>query len=159
MRSSDGALVLVDVIEGLCVQTSAVLRQAWKEGVRPVLVLNKLDRLIVEVKMSASEAYQHCFKLLETINAVASTFITSDAALTAATGTSASSEVEIDDEKQVILLTEKGNVLFASAHDCWAFSLHDFARLYTRLLGMKEAALQRCLGASFTTSPKRRRWW
>ena len=145
VRSSDGALVLVDVIEGLCVQTSAVLRQAWREGVRPVLVLNKLDRLIVEVRMSAAEAYAYCAKLIETINAVASTFITSDAAMSAATADSVSSEVDIDDDKQVIFSPEKGNVLFASAHDCWAFSLLDFARLYARLLGMKEAALQQCL--------------
>ena len=156
VRSSDGALVLVDVVEGLCVQTSAVLRQAWREGVRPVLVLNKLDRLIVEVRMSAGEAYAHCVKLLETINAVASTFITSDA-MTAVDASSASSEVDIDDDKQVVFSPEKGNVLFASAHDCWAFSLHDFARLYARLLGMKEAALQQCLWGEYYYLSKEKR--
>jgi ribosome assembly protein 1 len=44
VRFSDGALVLVDVVDGIQVQTHAVLRQAWRERVTPVLVLNKMDK-------------------------------------------------------------------------------------------------------------------
>jgi ribosome assembly protein 1 len=57
VRLSDGALILVDACEGVHIQTHAVLRQAWLERLKPCLVLNKLDRLITEVKMSPSEAY------------------------------------------------------------------------------------------------------
>ncbi|KAG4910500.1 hypothetical protein JHK87_056616 [Glycine soja] len=45
-RLGDGALLLVDVVEGVHIQTHAVLRQCWIERLIPCLVLNKLDRLI-----------------------------------------------------------------------------------------------------------------
>ena len=156
VRVSDGALLLVDVVEGLCVQTQAVMRAAWREGVRMVLVLNKLDRLISEVRMSASEAYSHLVKLLENINAVASTFITSDAMQVAASSLT-NAEVDIDDDKQLIFAPERGNVLFASAADCWSFDISAFAALYSRLLGMREAALQQCLWGDFYYVPKEKK--
>jgi ribosome assembly protein 1 len=52
VRLCDGAIVVVDVVEGVQPQTKVVLQQAWREGIRPVLVLNKLDRLIVELKLN-----------------------------------------------------------------------------------------------------------
>lgn len=42
---------MVDVVEGVCAQTKVVLKQAWLEHIRPVLVLNKIDRLIIEMKL------------------------------------------------------------------------------------------------------------
>ena len=51
VRLCDGAIVVVDVVEGVCAQTKVVLRQAWLEHIRPVLVFNKIDRLITEMKM------------------------------------------------------------------------------------------------------------
>ncbi|KAJ1781896.1 Cytoplasmic GTPase/eEF2-like protein (ribosomal biogenesis), partial [Coemansia sp. RSA 2167] len=73
-RLSDGALVLVDVLEGVCTQTVSVLHQAWVENVRPVLFLNKLDRMIVEWRMTPSEAYTHMQQLIEQVNAVLAGF-------------------------------------------------------------------------------------
>ena len=71
VRLSDGALLLIDVVEGVRTQTIAVLRQAWEERVVPCLVLNKIDRLICELQMDTSEAYQHLLRIIEQINAVA----------------------------------------------------------------------------------------
>ena len=73
-RLCDGALVLVDAVEGVCSQTVTVLRETWTEHLKPLLVINKVDRLITELKMSAGEAYMHLGKLIEQVNAVIGSF-------------------------------------------------------------------------------------
>ncbi len=73
-RLSDGAVVLVDAVEGVCSQTVTVLRQTWIEHLKPLLVINKMDRLITELKMSPGEAYIHLSKLIEQVNAVIGSF-------------------------------------------------------------------------------------
>jgi ribosome assembly protein 1 len=57
-------------IETLSFKTLAALRQAWLEHLRIILVINKIDRLIVELKMSPLEAYYHIRVILEHLNAV-----------------------------------------------------------------------------------------
>ena len=73
-RLCDGALVLVDAVEGVASQTVTVLRHTWTEHLKPLLVINKVDRLITELKMSPGEAYTHLSKLLEQVNAVIGSF-------------------------------------------------------------------------------------
>ena len=73
-RLCDGAVVLVDAVEGVCSQTVTVLRQTWIEHLKPLLVINKIDRLITELKMSPGEAYVHLSKLIEQVNAVIGSF-------------------------------------------------------------------------------------
>jgi len=67
VRLCDGAIVVVDVVEGVCPQTHVVLRQAWLENIRPCLVLNKIDRLITELKYSPTEAHFHLQQILEKV--------------------------------------------------------------------------------------------
>jgi ribosome assembly protein 1 len=69
VRLCDGALLVVDVVEGVCIQTTTVLRQAWAEKLKLVVVLNKIDRLITELKLSPLEAYEQIKRTLEQINA------------------------------------------------------------------------------------------
>ena len=73
-RLCDGALVLVDAVEGVSSQTVTVLRHTWTEHLKPLLVINKVDRLVTELKMSPGEAYTHLSKLLEQVNAVIGSF-------------------------------------------------------------------------------------
>jgi ribosome assembly protein 1 len=73
-RLCDGAVVLVDAVEGVCSQTVTVLRQTYTEKLKPLLVINKMDRLVTELKLSPSEAYTHLSKLLEQVNAVMGSF-------------------------------------------------------------------------------------
>jgi ribosome assembly protein 1 len=45
-----------------------VLEQAWNQGIKPILVLNKIDRLILEKKLEPADAYTHINQVLEQVN-------------------------------------------------------------------------------------------
>lgn len=68
MRAVDGAVVLVDAVEGTMPQTETVLRQALKEGVRPVLFINKVDRLINELQVDEMEMQIRLGKVIDKVN-------------------------------------------------------------------------------------------
>ncbi|KAL1922585.1 uncharacterized protein VTP21DRAFT_10124 [Calcarisporiella thermophila] len=185
-RLCDGALVLVDVVEGVCTQTHTVLHQAWTENVRPVLVLNKIDRLITELQFSPLEAYAHLNKILEQVNAIVATFysgaqleeenrrleslksskIESDRENSnvekdeVASGEQKRSEwatVRENEDISSYFSPELGNVIFASAIDGWAFRIEQFAQLYSMKLGIKEPVLRKCLWGDYYLDPKTKR--
>jgi len=111
LRVTDGALVVVDCIEGVCVQTETVLRQAIGERIRPVLFLNKLDRCIMELQLPPEEAYRGFVKAIENVNVIVSTY--HDEAL-----------------GDISLEPVKGKVGFGSGLHQWAFTLKRFAKMY-----------------------------
>ncbi|CAI9774540.1 unnamed protein product [Fraxinus pennsylvanica] len=152
-RLSDGALVLVDAVEGVHIQTHAVLRQAWIEKLTPCLVLNKVDRLICELRLSPMEAYNRLLRIVHEVNSIVSTYKSEkylsdvDAILSAAPlGDIVDENYEFpEDDEEETFQPQKGNVVFACALDGWGFSIPDFAEFYATKLGASAAALQKAL--------------
>ena len=68
MRAVDGAIVLCDAVEGIMPQTETVLRQALKERVKPVLFINKVDRLIKELKLTPEQMQEKFVAVIGSVN-------------------------------------------------------------------------------------------
>jgi len=175
-RLCDGALVLVDAVEGVCSQTVTVLRQTWVEQLKPLLVINKIDRLITELKMSPSEAYSHLSRLLEQVNAVIGSFyqgermeedlqwrermeerVNAAAAQKQGQDGAEMAEFEERDDEDIYFAPEKNNVIFCSAIDGWAFTVRQFAGLYEKKLGIKRSVLEKVLWGDYYLDPKTKR--
>ncbi|KMZ67546.1 Elongation factor Tu family protein [Zostera marina] len=149
-RLSDGALVLVDSVEGVHIQTHAALRQAWIEKLTPCLVLNKIDRLITELKLSPMEAYMKLQRIIHDVNGIVSGFKSvkylSDVDLFIAGSSTVGEEfVEEEDNEADTFQPQKGNVVFVCALDGWGFGIAQFAEMYASKLGASSTALNKGL--------------
>jgi len=70
MRLSDGVLLVVDVIEGVGVYVERLIKEAIREGQPIVVVINKIDRLVLELKMPPADAYYKIKHTLDELNTV-----------------------------------------------------------------------------------------
>ncbi len=105
LRAIDGAIVVVDAVEGVMPQTETVLRQALRERARPVLFINKVDRLIDELKLTPDGMQVRFAKLITKFNQLIRRYAPSDIA-----------------EKWQVNV-EDGSVAFGSAKEKWALSI------------------------------------
>ncbi|KAF3455327.1 hypothetical protein FNV43_RR05775 [Rhamnella rubrinervis] len=151
-RLSDGALVLVDAVEGVHIQTHAVLRQAWIEKLTPCLVLNKIDRLICELRLSPMEAYSRLLRIVHEVNGIISAYKSEkylsdvDSLLAGPLGEVGDENLEfVEDDEEDTFQPQKGNVAFVCALDGWGFGIHEFAEFYASKLGASVTALQKAL--------------
>ncbi|BGP37390.1 Cytoplasmic GTPase/eEF2-like protein (ribosomal bioproteinsis) [Rhodotorula kratochvilovae] len=169
-RLCDGAFVLVDAVEGVCTQTVTVLRTVYLSHLRPILVINKIDRLVSEIKLAPTEAYHHLNRIIEDVNAVVGSFYSSErmeedlrrherakAAAQDAADAGADEPYEERDDSALYFDPAQGNVVFSSAIDGWAFRISRFAELYAAKLGLSEKALGRCLWGEWYLDPKSKR--
>ncbi|XP_022125841.2 elongation factor-like GTPase 1 [Pieris rapae] len=173
VRLCDGAIVVVDVVEGVCPQTRLVLKQAYSEHIKPVLVLNKIDRLIVELRMTALDAYVHITQVLEQVNAVTGELFASEVLENEEHTIDKqqvnppskeqnfydwTSALEEADDSNLYFSPDQGNVVFASAIDGWGFTTHTFAKLFSDKLGVKEELLKKVLWGDFYLNTKTKRF-
>jgi len=139
LRVTDGALVVVDCIEGVCVQTETVLRQAIAERIRPVLFVNKLDRVFLELQMEPEKAYENFRNAVESVNVVISTYL---------------------DEKlgDVQVYPDAGTVAFGSGLHQWGFTLNKFAGMYASKWGITPDKMMKKLWGDNFFNPKTKKW-
>ena len=107
LRLSDGALVVVDAIEGKAVQTEQVLIQALAEGVKPVLMINKVDRLFIDRRYTPEEVYDHMQRVIDDINKFIETH-----------------QLETQPDQRVKF--SDGSVCFGSGYFGWSCSIDSF---------------------------------
>ncbi|MEW5897275.1 MAG: elongation factor EF-2 [Nanoarchaeota archaeon] len=104
MRAVDGTVVLICAVEGIMPQTETVLRQALRERVKPVLFINKVDRLVKELKLSPEKIAERVMNLVTQFNNLVERI----------------AEPEYKEKWKVKV--QDGNVAFGSARENWALS-------------------------------------
>uniref|UniRef100_A0A182W053 Putative rRNA methyltransferase n=1 Tax=Anopheles minimus TaxID=112268 RepID=A0A182W053_9DIPT len=160
IRLCDGAIIVVDVVEGVCPQTRVCLQQAYNEQLSTVLLLNKIDRLVLEKRLEPAEAYHHLAQVLEQVNAVVGNLFATDVFAREQISSAAdqTSALEEADDSFLYYSPQQGNVLFGSALDGWAFDLATFARLYEgKLEGVTDSGtLLNALWGDYFYSPRRK---
>ena len=104
MRAVDGVVLVVDPVEGIMPQTETVLRQALQERAKPVLFVNKTDRLLNELKLTPEQAFERLLKLINEINKLIIRFAPEEFA------------------KTWQVSVEGGSICFGSAYKKWAIS-------------------------------------
>ena len=104
MRALDGCIILVCAVEGIMPQTETVIRQALKERVRPVLFINKVDRLVNELKVTQQQMQERFVKIIAEVNKRILTQLPEDL------------------RKSWQVKVEDGSVAFGSAYNNWAIS-------------------------------------
>ncbi|GMR62993.1 hypothetical protein PMAYCL1PPCAC_33188, partial [Pristionchus mayeri] len=119
LRVTDGAIVVVDCVSGVAVQTETVLRQAIAERIKPILFMNKMDRALLELQLGQEELYQTFQRIIENVNVIISTYGEEEGPMGAIT---------VD--------PSIGNVGFGSGLHGWAFTLKQFAEIYAEKFGV-----------------------
>jgi len=105
LRAIDGAVVVCDAVEGVMTQTETVTRMALEERVKPVLYINKVDRLIKELRLTPEKMQEQLASLVANFNGLIDTY----------------AEPEFKDKWKVSI--QDGSVSLGSAKDKWAINI------------------------------------
>jgi len=141
LRVTDGALVVVDCVSGVCVQTETVLRQAIAERIRPVLMMNKMDRALLELQLEMEELYQTFNRIVENVNVIVATYADDDGPM-----------------GNIQVRPENGTVGFGSGLHGWGFTLKEFAEMYSAKMGSEPKKLLKNLWGNRFYFGKEKKW-
>jgi len=141
LRVTDGALVVVDCVSGVCVQTETVLRQAIAERIRPILFMNKMDRALLELQLGQEELFQTFQRIVENVNVIVATYADDDGPM---------GVVRVD--------VNNGSVGFGSGLHGWAFTLKQFAEMYATKFGVDTDKMMKKLWGESFFNAKTKKW-
>lgn len=139
LRMVDGALILVDAFSGVGEQTQKALRRTLTERVKPILFLNKIDRIVLDKISDKENAFILLRDMIRAFN----------------DGVSVHRDPELGD---VQVQPEKGTVVFGSGLHGWAFTLCQFARRYSKKFGVKKEKMLTRLWGDHLFDPTKKRW-
>ncbi|KAF7534847.1 hypothetical protein G7054_g5857 [Neopestalotiopsis clavispora] len=138
LRLVDGVALVVDVVEGVQVNTEQIIKHAVLEDLPLTLVVNKLDRLILELRLPPNDAYFKLKHVIEEVNTIIENTLPGSG-----------------ETKR--LSPEKGNVLFACTEMGWCFTLQSFAKMYAQSFpGVNTEEFARRLWGDIYFNPKKR---
>jgi len=141
LRVTDGALVVVDCVSGVCVQTETVLRQAIAERIKPVLFMNKMDLALLTLQLEAEDLYQGFQRIVENINVIIATYCDESGPM---------GDIKVD--------PAKGSVGFGSGLHGWAFTLKQFAEIYAEKFKIDVDKLMTRLWGENFYNPTTKKW-
>jgi len=141
LRVTDGALVVVDCVSGVCVQTETVLRQAIAERIKPVLFMNKMDRALLELQLEQEDLFLTFQRIVENVNVIIATYADDDGPM---------GIVRVD--------PANASVGFGSGLHGWAFTLKQFSEIYAAKFGVDVEKLMKKLWGENFFNPKTKKW-
>ncbi|XDG08774.1 hypothetical protein ABKA04_008389 [Annulohypoxylon sp. FPYF3050] len=138
LRLVDGVALVVDVVEGVQVNTEQIIKHAVLEDIPMTLIINKMDRLILELRLPPSDAYFKLKHVVEEVNTIIE-----------------NTRPGSGDTRR--LSPEKGNVLFACSEMGWCFTLQSFAKMYADSFpGVNTEEFAKRLWGDIYFNPKKR---
>ena len=110
-----------------------------QERIKPILMINKVDRAIGELKLNGEEIYQQFQKVIDKVNVVICNY-------------------QNEEMGELQLEPTVGNILFGAGKDQWAFSLRTFARIYEKKLGINQETMMKKLWGDNYFDPETNKW-
>jgi elongation factor 2 len=141
LRCTDGALVVVDCVSGVCVQTETVLRQAIGERIKPILFMNKMDLALLTLQLDPEALYQNFVRIVENVNVIIATYGEDGGPM---------GEIQVD--------PGAATVGFGSGLQSWAFTLKNFAEMYASKFKIEPQKLMRRFWGDQFFDPATKKW-
>eukprot|EP00042_Codosiga_hollandica_P038087 m.306021 g.306021 ORF g.306021 m.306021 type:complete len:841 (+) comp55303_c1_seq1:60-2582(+) len=141
LRVTDGALVVVDCVSGVCVQTETVLRQAITERIRPVVFMNKMDRALLELQLEQEDLFQTFQRIVENVNVIIATYGDEEGPM-----------------GNIMVNPSEGTVGFGTGLHGWAFTLKNFAEMYASKFQIDTDKMMKRLWGDNFFSPSDKKW-